>query len=101
LSTSELCEKLYKGHQRKDEEKYNKLDDELTSKRGLVSEAIAKATENSKHEDYHRITTPEDKEKVEEFRDQVKKEENYKDFRDLIKEDALLHPDATGLEDKR
>ena len=101
LATPELCDKLYKGHQRKDEEKYNKLDDELTSKRGLVSEAIAKATENSKHEDYHRITTPEDKEKVEEFRDQVKKEENYEDFRDLIKKDALPHPNVTGYMDKK
>ena len=101
LATPELCEKLYKGHQRKDEEKYKKLDEELTSKRGLVSEAIVKAQEHSQHEKHHRVTTPEDKERVEAFRDQVKKEENYEDFRDLIKKDAAPHPDAKGYEDMK
>ena len=102
LATIELCEKLYKGHQRKDEEKYNKLDEELTSKRGLVSEAITKAQmEHKQHENYHRVTTPDDKEKVEAFRDQVRKKENLEDFRDLIRKDALPHPDATGYEDKK
>ena len=101
LATPELCDKLYKGHQRKDEEKYNKLDEELTSKRGLIAEAVAKATEHSQHENYHRVTTPEDKEKVEAFRDQVRKKENLEEFRDLIRKDALPHPDATGYEDKK
>ncbi len=101
LATPELCEKLYKGHQRKDEEKYKKLDEELTTKRGLVSEAIVKAQEHSQHESYHRVTTPEDKEKVKSFRDQVRKEENLKDFRDLIREDAAPHPDAKGYEDMK
>ena len=101
LATPELCEKLYKGHQRKDEEKYKKLDEELTTKRGLVSEAITKAQEHSQHENYHRVTTPDDKKKVEAFRDQVKKEENIEDFRDLIKKDAAPHPDAKGYEDMK
>ena len=50
LATPELCDKIYKGHQRKDEEKYKKLDEELTSKRGGVSEAITKAVEKNKHD---------------------------------------------------
>ena len=85
LATPELCEKLYKGHQRKDEEKYKKLDEELTSKRDSP----------------FFITTPEDKEKLEAARIQYRKEGSYEDFRDLIKEDALPHPNATGYEDKK
>ena len=96
LSTSELCEKLYKGHQRKDEEKYNKLDEELTSKRGLVSEAIAKAAERSQRAE---ITTPEEREQLDKNRDKIKEEENLGDFRDLITKDALPHPDKTGYDE--
>ena len=92
LATIELCEKLYKGHQRKDEEKYNKLDEELTSKRGLVSEAITKAQEHSQH----RITTSEERKEIDEHRDKVKEEGDLGDFRDLIRKDALPHPDKTG-----
>ena len=95
LATIELCEKLYKGHQRKDEEKYNKLDEELTSKRGLVSEAIAKAAEHSQH----RITTPNEREEIDKHRDKVKEEGNLGDFRDLIRKDALPHPDKTGYDE--
>ena len=97
LATPELCEKLYKGHQRKDEEKYKKLDEELITKRGLVSEAITKAAEHSQHEEHHRVTTPEDKEKVEGFRNKIKEEE----FHELIKEDSVSHPNAEGYEDNR
>ena len=92
LATIELCEKLYKGHQRKDEEKYNKLDEELTSKRGLVSEAITKAQEHSQH----RITTSEEREEIDKHRDKIKEEGDLGDFRDLIRKDALPHPDKTG-----
>ena len=95
LATIELCEKLYKGHQRKDEEKYNKLDEELTSKRGLVSEAITKAQEHSQH----RITTSEERKEIDEHRDKVKEEGDLGDFRDLIRKDALPHPDKTGYND--
>ena len=96
LSTPELCEKLYKGHQRKDEEKYKKLDEELTSKRGLVSEAIAKAAERSQRAE---ITTPEEREQLDKNRDKIKEEENLGDFRDLITKDALPHPDKTGYDE--
>ena len=108
LATPELCDKLYKGHQRKDEEKYNKLDEELTSKRGLVSEAVKKSMEHSQHESYHRVTTtPDEREQIDTHRDKVKRdvvlstEENLEDFRDLIREDALPHPDAKGYTDKK
>ena len=101
LATIELCEKLYKGHQRQDEEKYKKLDEELTTKRGLVSEAIVKAQEHSQHESYHRITTPDEREQIDKHRDKVKEEENLGDFRDLIKKDAAPHPDAKGYEDMK
>jgi len=99
LSTPELCEKLYKGHQRKDEEKYKKLDEELVTKRGLVSEAITKAQEHSQHESYHRVTTPEEREKIDKHRDKVKEEGDLGDFRDLITRDALPHPDKTGYDE--
>ena len=95
LATIELCEKLYKGHQRKDEEKYNKLDEELTSKRGLVSEAITKAQEHSQH----RITTSEEREEIDKHRDKIKEEGDLGDFRDLIRKDALPHPDKTGYDE--
>ena len=97
LATPELCEKLYKGHQRKDEEKYNKLDEELTSKRGLVAEAIAKARERSQRAE---ITTPEEKDKVDAFRNQVREEGNDEAYRELIRKDSAPHPDAKGYEDK-
>ena len=96
LATPELCEKLYKGHQRKDEEKYKKLDEELTSKRGLGSEAIAKAAERSQRAE---ITTPEEREQLDKNRDKIKEEENLGDFRDLITRDALPHPDKTGYDE--
>ena len=98
LATPELCDKLYKGHQRKDEEKYNELDEELTSKRGLVSEAIAKAQERSQRAE---ITTQEDREKVDAFRNQVREEGNEEAYRELIREDSAPHPDAKGYEDKK
>ena len=98
LATIELCDKLYKGHQRKDEEKYKKLDEELTTKRGLVSEAIAKAAERSQRAE---ITTPEEREQLDKNRDKIKEEENLGDFRDLIKKDAAPHPDAKGYEDMK
>jgi hypothetical protein len=95
LATPELCDKLYKGHQRKDEEKYKKLDEELVTKRGLVSEAITKAQEHSQH----RITTPDEREQLDKNRDKIKEEENLGDFRDLIRKDALPHPDKTGYDE--
>ena len=109
LATIELCDKLYKGHQRKDEEKYKKLDEELTSKRGLIAEAVVKAQEHSQHESYHRVTTttPDEREQIDTHRDKVKRdvvlstEENLEDFRDLIKKDAAPHPDAKGYEDMK
>ena len=97
LATPELCEKLYKGHQRKDEEKYNKLDEELTSKRGLVAEAIAKVRERSQRAE---ITTQEEKDKVDAFRNQVREEGNDEAYRELIRKDSAPHPDAKGYEDK-
>ena len=97
LATPELCEKLYKGHQRKDEEKYKKLDEELITKRGLVSEAITKAQEHNQR----RITTSEERKEIDEHRDKVKEEGNLGDFHDLIRNDALPHPEATGYEDKK
>jgi len=98
LATGEFCDKLYKGHQRKDEEKYNELDEELTSKRGLVSEAIAKARERSQRAE---ITTPEDRDKVDAFRNRVREEGNEEAYRELIREDSAPHPDAKGYEDKK
>jgi len=96
LATLELCDKLYKGHQRKDEEKYNELDEELTSKRGLVSEAIVKARERSQRAE---ITTQEDKKKVDTFRNQVIEEGNKDAYRELIRRDSAPHPDAKGYEE--
>ena len=98
LATSEFCDKLYKGHQRKDEDKYNKLDEELTSKRGSVSEAIAKATERSQRAE---ITTKDDREKVDTFRNQVIEEGNKEAYRELIRRDSAPHPDAKGYEETK
>ena len=83
------------------EEKYKKLDEELTSKRGLIAEAVVKAQEHSQHESYHRVTTPDEREQIDKHRDKVKEEENLGDFRDLIKKDAAPHPDAKGYEDMK
>lgn len=103
LATPELCDKIYKGHQRKDEEKYKKLDEELTSKRGGVSEAITKAVEKNKHESFHeRITTPEEKEIVENNRNKIMSKENPKDkFWEEVRKDYWSHPDAKGLEETK
>ena len=62
-----------------------------------MSEAIAKAQERSQRAE---ITTQEDREKVDAFRNQVREEGNDEAYRELIKRDSAPHPDAKGYEDK-
>ena len=62
-----------------------------------MSEAIVKAQERSQRAE---ITTQEDREKVDAFRNQVREEGNDEAYRELIKRDSAPHPDAKGYEDK-
>ena len=47
------------------------------------------------------ITSSDEREKVDSFRDQVREDSKFQEFRDLMREDARPHPDAKGYDDKR
>ena len=85
------------GHKKKDEEKEEKIEGE----RGPVSTAIAQAQQQAQEEGQPSITTAEDRMKVDAFRTQVKEEGSEEAYRELIKKDALPHPDKKGFEDLR
>jgi len=69
------------------------------SDRGSISKAVRQATEVAEAEKKQPITSPEERKEVDDFRDQIKKEDKFQDFRDLIKKDALPHPDETGYDE--
>ena len=89
------------GHRNKEElvNVANEEPDEIidSSQRGAVSKAIQQVQEEAQAE---RITSTDEREKVDSFRDKVREDRKFQDFRDLIREDALPHPDKKGLEDK-
>ena len=70
------------------------------NERGAVSKAIRQVQEEALAEKKQPITSPDEREKVDSFRDKVKEDRKFQDFRDLIKKNAVSHPDAKGLEDK-
>ena len=82
------------GHRKKDEEK-----EEAEGQRGAVSTAIAQAQQQAQGESQPSVTTSEDRIKVDAFRTQVKEEGSEEAYRELIKKDALPHPDKKGFED--
>jgi len=69
----------------------------IDSQRGAVSKAIQHAQEEAQA---NPITLPDEREKVDSFRDKVKEDKKFQDFRDLIRKDSASHPDKKGLEDK-
>ena len=88
------------GHRNKEElvNVANEEPDEIidSSQRGAVSKAIQQAQEEAQA---HPITLPDEREKVDSFRDKVREDRKFQDFRDLIRKDAVSHPDKKGLED--
>ena len=92
---------LTNGHRKKDEEK-----EEAEGQRGPISTAIAQAQQQSKEEVQPSVTTAEDRIKVDAFRTQVKEEagldlRSEESYRELIKKDALPHPDGKGYIDSK
>ena len=85
------------GHRKKDEEKEEKIEGE----RGTISTAIAQAQQQSQEEGQPSVTTAEDRMKVDAFRTQDREEGSEEAYRELIKKDALPHPDAKGYADKK
>ena len=75
--------------------------DDIINDRGAVSKAIRQAQEESQAEKKQPITSPDERKEVDSFRDKIKNEGRFQEFRDLIREDAASHPDEKGLEDKR
>ena len=71
------------------------------NERGSISKAVRQATEVAEAEKKQPITSLDERKEVDSFRDQVKKDNKFQDFRDLIRKDALPHKDATGYEDKK
>ena len=89
------------GHKKKDEEK-----EEAEGQRGAISTAIAQAQQQSQEEGQPSVTTAEDRIKIDAFRTQVKEEagldlRSEEVYRELIKKDALPHPDAKGYIDSK
>ena len=76
LATKELCNMLYLGHQRKDEEKYKELEEKLAKKR---------LPENSALFHPKRITTEEERKELDEFRGKISEEaKNEEENKDII-----------------
>jgi len=75
--------------------------DDIINDRGAVSKAIRQAQEEAQTEKKQPITSPDERKEVDSFRDKIKNEGRFQEFRDLIRKDAAFHPDAKGLEDKR
>ena len=92
------------GHRNKEElvNVANEEPDEIidSSQRGAVSKAIQQVQEEAQAEKKQPITSSDEREEVESFRDKVREDSKFQEFRDLMREDARPHPDAKGLEDK-
>ena len=104
LNNDSFYSLLTNGHRNKEEEKKESIDTEevIESQRGAISKAIQQAQEEAQAD---RITSREEKEELSTFRDQVREESmakgNEEAYRELIREDALAHPDAKGYTDKK
>ena len=90
---------LTNGHRKKDEEK-------IEGERGSISTAIIQAQQQAQEESQSSVTTAEDRIKVDAFRTQVKEEEGLdlrseEAYRELIRKDALPHPDEKGFVDSK
>ena len=92
------------GHRNKEEsvdlekQEPEELDD--INERGAVSKAIRQVQEEALAEKQQPITSPDERKEVDSFRDKIKNEGRFQEFRDLIRKDAANHPDAKGYEDK-
>ena len=79
LGKNEFCTKLSDGHMQRNQ-------DEVKQFQAPESPIFTES-----------ITSPEDRIKVDKFRDQVKEDE----YKELIRKDAEPHPDATGYADTK
>ena len=95
---------LMNGHRNKEEEKEPEevadVSDDI-SQRGAVSKAIQQVQEEAQAEKKQPITSSDEREEVDSFRDKVREDSKFQEFRDLIREDARPNPDAKGYDDKR
>ena len=85
---------LTNGHRKKDEEK-----EEAEGQRGAVSTAIAQAQQQAQEEVQPSVTTSEEREKVDAFRNQIKEEQSNESFYEEVRKDYYANPDAKGLAD--
>ena len=85
---------LTNGHRKKDEEK-----EEAEGQRGAVSTAIAQAQQQAQEEVQPSVTTAEEREKVDAFRNQIKEDKSREDFIEEVRKDYYANPDAKGLAD--
>ena len=81
---------LTNGHRKKDEEK-----GEAEGQRGPISTAIAQAQQQAQES----VTTSEEREKVDAFRNQIKEEQSNESFYEEVRKDYYANPDAKGLPD--
>ena len=79
------------GHRKKDEEK----EEAAEGQRGPVSTAIAQAQQQAQES----VTTSEEREKVDAFRNQIKEEQSNESFYEEVRKDYYANPDAKGLAD--
>ena len=84
------------GHRNKDEEK-----EKIEGGRGPVSTAIAQAQQQAQEESQPSVTTAEEREKVDTFRNQVKEEKSSDAFYEEVRKDYAPHPDAKGFVDQK
>ena len=79
------------GHRKKDEEK----EEAAEGQRGPVSTAIAQAQQQAQES----VTTSEEREKVDAFRNQIKEEKSDESFYEEVRKDYYANPDAKGWAD--
>ena len=107
LTNKDFYSLIANGHRNKEEsvdlekqepEQSDESDD--VNERGAVSKAIRQVQEEALAEKKQPITSPDERKEVDSFRDKIKNEGRFQEFRDLIRKDAVNHPDAKGYEDK-
>ena len=85
---------LTNGHRIKDEEK-----EKAEGQRGPISTAIVQAQQQAQEEVQPSVTTSEEREKVDAFRNQIKEEQSNESFLEEVRKDYYANPDAKGLAD--
>jgi hypothetical protein len=88
---------LTNGHRKKDEEKEEKIEGD----RGPISTAVVQAQQQAQEGIQPSVTTAEEREKVDTFRNEIKEEKSSDAFYEEVRKDYYANPDAKGFVDSK